>query len=341
MNLQTSKEEQRYRVERLKEAIDADQLLRALGFDITNTTHDEVRAKCKVHGGDNRTSFRMDKHTKNWICFSHGCHETVGYDVISLVRHLLHLSFKGAIEYLESITGVNIYDESSYVEYRRLRDRQDAIRQSDNYKVPALLSEEIYLKSFKKFRSEYFENPENGGFSKEVLDEFEVGGGYVDKFGFQRDVIPIRDKDRKLVALSCRDITGKADYAYKYLLTEGFDKDKVLYNLFCAKNFMGESKTIIVVEGFKSVWKLYMAGYKNVAACMGRTITHGQQKLLYSTAFNVITIFDGDEAGMTGTLKALKDMRGKINIMPIFLPDERDPADRSIAELQDLIGVIK
>jgi DNA primase len=207
--------------------------------------------------------------------------------------------------------------------------------------MPTALVDEAYLKGFKKFRSEYFEQIKNGAFPKEVLDEFEIGGGYVDKFGFQRDVIPIRDKNKRLVAYSCRDITDKAPYEYKYLLTEGFDKDKVLYNLQRAKNFMGESKTIIVVEGFKSVWKLYMAGYKNAVACMGSRITNGQQALLYSTAFNVITLFDGDEAGMSGTQKALKDMKEKIRISPLFLPDEIDPADRSIEYLQDMIGIIK
>jgi DNA primase len=340
MNSTVSKEEQRYKLERLKSAIDAEQLLRMLGFEITRVTNDEIRAACAVHGGDNKSSFRMDKHTKNWMCFSHGCHDEIGYDVISLVKHMLHFTFTESVKYLESITGVNVHNEADYIEYKRYKDRQEAIQQSDNRKMPTALVDEAYLKGFKKFRSEYFEQIKNGAFPKEVLDEFEIGGGYVDKFGFQRDVIPIRDKNKRLVAYSCRDITDKAPYEYKYLLTEGFDKDKVLYNLQRAKNFMGESKTIIVVEGFKSVWKLYMAGYKNVVACMGSRITSGQQALLYSTAFNVITLFDGDEAGMSGTQKALKDMKEKIRISPLFLPDEIDPADRSIEYLQDLIGII-
>jgi len=180
------------------------------------------------------------------------------------------------------------------------------------------------------------------GFTNEVLDEFEIGGGYVDRYGFQRDVIPIRNKDGKLVAYSCRDITGKADEDYKYLLTEGFEKDVVLYNLHKAKNYVEKSKTIIVVEGFKSVWRLYMAGYKNVVACMGSNITHGQQHLLYSTVFTVMTLFDGDKAGIKGTLNAMKNMSGKMNLIPLFLPyDGKDPADCSVDELKDIIGVIK
>ena len=113
------------------------------------------------------------------------------------------------------------------------------------------------------------------------------------------------------------------------------DKDKVLYNLHKAKD---TSKTIIVVEGFKSVWKLHMAGY-NAVACMGSRITPGQQGLLYSHAFEVILLFDGDKAGIKGTMKAIEAMKGKIKLTPLFFPfEDRDPGDLNVEELRELIG---
>ena len=340
MENKISKEEFRYRINRLKEAIDAEQLLHMLGFTITHVTSKEIRAMCKVHGGDNRTAFKMNKDTKNWSCFSRNCHEEVGYDVISLIKNLLNITFTQAVEYLESITGLNVSDKVSYIEYKRLKDRQEAINQARNNKqVPSALATETYLKSFRKFRSNYFEKEENGGFPPEILEEFEIGGGYLDKYSFQRDVIPIRDLNGKLLAYSCRDITDKVEYDYKYLLTEGFDKDKVLYNFHRAKDFIGSSKTVIVVEGFKSVWKLYMAGYKNAVACMGSVITNGQQNLLYQRAFNVILLFDADTAGVKGTNLAIRDMKDKVNIRPLFIPCEgKDPGDLKIEELRNLIG---
>ena len=341
MKSQISKEEFAYKLDRLREAIDAEQLLNLLGFKITHVTEKEVRAPCPIHGGSNKTSFRMNRDTKRWVCFSQHCHEDIGFGVIDLVKHMLNMTFIEAVRYLESITGIDIHDEFSYIEYKRNKDRREFIQQMDNRKIPPALTDEIYLKSFRKFRSDYFERAENGGFDNELLDLFEVGGGYVDKFGFQRDVIPIRDTTGRLLAYSCRDITDKADYAYKYLLTEGFDKDKILYNLFRAKDYMGESRTLIVVEGFKSVWNLHRAGYKNAVACMGSIITQGQQHLLYSTAFNVITLFDGDEAGVKGTVRTLEDMGDKINVIPLFLPyTGKDPGDLTIEELRSIIGVV-
>jgi len=336
---QHSKDDFQFKLDRLREAVDAEQLLISLGFNITSIKGDDIRCPCAVHGGDNKTSFKMNAKTKRWVCYSHHCDDDIGFGVIDLVKHKLNMSFIEAVRYLESITGLSIHDESSYIEYKRFKDRQDAIRQTDNRKIQPALIDEMFLKSFKKFRSPYFEQEENGGFSPELLTEFEIAGGYVDKFGFQRDVIPIRDNKERLVAYSARDITGKADEHYKYLLTEGFDKDKVLYNLHKAKKYMGASRVIIVVEGFKSVWNLYRAGYKNAVACMGSTITHGQQSLLYSTAFNVIILFDGDNAGVKGTIRVLDDMKSKINIIPLFLPyTGKDPGDLTIEELHNTIG---
>lgn len=336
-----SKEEFNYRLNQLREAIDAEQLLRTLGFEVSSVKDNEVRAACAIHGGDNKTSFRMSTKTKSWVCFSHHCEEDIGFGVIDLVKFKLNMRFYEAVRYLEGLTGINVYDDTSFLAYKRSKDRQEVIRQVDNRRIPPALIDEVYLKGFKKFRSNYFEEEVNGGFSSDLLDEFEIGGGYVDKYGFQRDVIPIRDIRNRLVAYSARDITGKADDNYKYLLTEGFDKDKVLYNLYRAKEFMGDSRTIIVVEGFKAVWNMYRAGYKNTVACMGSYITNGQQNLLYSNAFRVITLFDGDKAGVKGTIRALDDMRGKIPIIPLFLPyTGKDPGDLTYEELHSIVGKI-
>lgn len=341
MNLGISKEESNYRLDRLREAVDAEQLLRTLGFEISSVKDGEVRAACAIHGGDNKTSFRMNTKTKRWVCFSHHCEEDIGFGVIDLVKFKLNMSFKEAVRYLESITGIDVYDEIGFVLYKRHRDRQETIRLVDNRRIPPALTDEVFLNSFRKFRSSYFEQPDHGGFSKELLDEFEVGGGYVDKFGFQRDVIPIRDHRKRLLAYSARDITGKADENYKYLLTEGFDKDKVLYNLYRAKEYIGLSRIIIVVEGFKAVWNMHRAGYKNTVACMGSYITKGQRNLLYSNAFKVIILFDGDTAGVKGTIRALDDMKGKIDIVPLFLPyTGKDPGDLTTEELRSIVGNI-
>ena len=42
---------------------------------------------------------------------------------------------------------------------------------------------------------------------------------------------------------------------------------------------------------------------------------------------------------MTGVMKAMDDMKGKIELRPIFFPyDDKDPADISLDELRYIIG---
>ena len=109
-----------------------------------------------------------------------------------------------------------------------------------------------------------------------------------------------------------RDVRENISYDFKYVHTEGFDKDKVIYNLNNAKEYI-KDKPLIVVEGFKSVWRLHQMGIKNVAAVMGAHITQGQKNLLYSYASNgVVLFFDCDAPGAYGIIKAMENFESKI-----------------------------
>jgi DNA primase len=182
------------------------------------------------------------------------------------------------------------------------------------------------------------------GFKNETLDYFEVAGGWHDKFGIVRDIIPIRDNSCELVAYSLRDTRLESDNSdFKYILTPGFDKQRCLYNLDKAKKYCSKLP-LIVVEGFKSVWRLYEYGINNVVASMGSGITSGQQLLLYSYAINgVVTFFDNDIAGVTATLKAYEDMHEKIDIFPVYIQevdefgDGLDPADLSAEQVYEYL----
>jgi hypothetical protein len=217
------KDEIRYRIDRIKDAINLENLLNSLGFTISSSNSKELRAACKIHGGDNKTAFRVNKITKTWSCFSHHCEESIGFDIISLVKYMLNFDFMETIVYLENICGINIYDGDSYDEYKRINERRSFINKTlkEEIEVSPLVNEE-YLSVFKKFRSNFFIEQ---GYTKEVLDVFDIGGGYIDKFGIERDVIPIRDKDSKLVGYSYRSISNDTSYDHKYIIEKGFKKD--------------------------------------------------------------------------------------------------------------------
>ncbi len=298
----------RDKLETLKLSVEPKYLLESLGFKIEKENSKELRCACIIHGGDNKTSFRFNIDKRTWVCFSHHCQEVYGYDVISLVQAVLKVNFIQAIEYLQSIASCDVY----LYEYKRRQEINKFV--ASNNSIQSVVSENNLL-CYKGLRSNHFIND---GFSNETLDYFEVGGGYVDKFGVIRDVIPIRDDSGKLVAYSLRDIR---DFAVddKYINTPNFNKDKVLYNLYNVIK-MGVAKPIIVVEGYKSVWKLYEYGIYNVVASMGSVITEGQTNLLCKYALKgVVIAFDNDLPGVVGMLYSYKALRKKINVIPLFL----------------------
>jgi len=330
------------RLKQLKSIVEPRYLIESLGFEVDRETSKEIRAECKIHGGDNKTAFRFNKETRSWICFTGQCHENYGSDIIGLIQATSNLDFVAAVDYLKDLVG-DVGDLGfKALQYELKREKETFIDRYKKNEVGDSIVTEECLNQFKSFRSNYFLEE---GFSKETLDYFEIAGGYTDKYGHIRDIIPIRNVDGELVAYSLRDIRHDVSYDRKYILSTNFDKNNVLYNFNKVKEY-SETKPIIVVEGFKSVWKLHSYEIPNVVAIMGNRITPGQQNLLYSYAVNgVITMFDNDVVGAKGTAAAYKELSGKINVVPIFITevDEEgkglDPADLSRKEIYSYLGI--
>jgi len=306
----------------IKDNVDSRYLLESLGFRLERETMRELRGTCIVHGGDNPTSFRFNKERKTWVCFSHKCHDVYGNDVVGLIRAVNKVEFMQAVEYLSQLVGD--FSTEAALGYKNKREKQQFIENQDKEPYIHPLVNEDRLSKYVWLRSKFF-NAE--GFSNRTLDYFEVGGGYK-KEEVIKDVIPIRDDKGNLMAYSLRDIRKYVDYDIKYQITAGFDKDKVLYNL---HRIIPVDKPIIVVEVFKSVWRLHDYGIKNVVAVMGSKITQGQQRLLYTHASHgAVIMFDNDEAGVAGTLDAYNTLKDKLNVYPVFITEADeglDPAD--------------
>jgi 5S rRNA maturation endonuclease (ribonuclease M5) len=318
------------KLEYLKLAVDPRYLIESLGFEIHKESPKEIRSTCIIHGGDNKTAFRFNKDKRTWVCFTHKCHEIYGNDIISLIKTVMNIDFVAAVEYLQHLTG-DIGDGMSLAEAKIHREQDEFMRSYKNLEVSSKIVNEDALSKF-KFRSDSFLHD---GFSNEILDCFEVGGGYTDSFGYTRDVIPIRDNKSHLVAYSLRDTRRNvSDDDFKYILTI-FDKDLVIYNLDRAKTF-SEEKPLIIVEGFKSVWKLYEYGIENVVAVMGSKITQGQTNLLCQYALKgIVIMFDNDVAGVSGAAQAYEELKNKLDVYLVFITEVDkngkglDPSDLS------------
>jgi DNA primase len=127
------------------------------------------------------------------------------------------------------------------------------------------------------------------GISQTIAESFGVGF-FPGKGSMQnRVVIPIHDSSGELVAYAGRAID---DAEPRYRLPAGFQKSLVLFNLHRQKG----TERLIVVEGFFDSMKVVQAGFPNVVALMGTTLSEAQEGLL-KTFREIVLMLDGDEAG--------------------------------------------
>jgi DNA primase len=139
------------------------------------------------------------------------------------------------------------------------------------------------------------------GISESTARDF--GSGFFPGRGTMngRVVIPIANERGELVAYAGRAID---DTEPKYKLPAGFKKSEVLWNLHRVRRDDDHPATVIVVEGFFDAMKVVQAGFPNVVALMGSSLSESQRKLLDSFR-NIVLMLDGDQAGEAATANIL------------------------------------
>ena len=83
-----------------------------------------------------------------------------------------------------------------------------------------------------------------------------------------------------------------------------------------------------MVEGYMDAISVYNAGFKNVVASMGTSLTVEQARLLKRYAGTVLISYDGDGAGQKATVRGLEILQKEgLEVRVVTLPDGLDPDD--------------
>src|SRR5690606_12724291 len=85
---------------------------------------------------------------------------------------------------------------------------------------------------------------------------------------------------------------------------------------------------VFLFEGFMDVIAAYRANVTNAIASMGTALTIDQAKAIQKLTKNVVICYDGDEAGIEATKRAI-DILASINlsVKVCTLPEGLDPDD--------------
>lgn len=172
------------------------------------------------------------------------------------------------------------------------------------------------------------------GYSKQDMIDSgtvnEVDGRLVDSQG-GRLIYPIINAMDEVIAFGGR-VLKKTDFA-KYKNTKEtviFNKSKTLYNINLLKKLKRTQtiKEVIMVEGYMDTISLYQAGFKNVVASMGTSLTQDQARLIKRYTDTVLISYDGDGAGQKANMRGLEILKGEgLNVKVVPLPEGLDPDD--------------
>ncbi|MEX2080309.1 MAG: toprim domain-containing protein, partial [Dehalococcoidia bacterium] len=136
-----------------------------------------------------------------------------------------------------------------------------------------------------------------------LLVEPDAGGNPYDRFR-GRVTIPIADERGAYIGMGGRGLHGEEP---KYLNTpqsELFDKGRTLYGLDLAAETIRAAGTVVVVEGYMDVIGPWQAGFRNVVATMGTSLTEGHAGLIRRLARRVVLAMDPDAAGLAAAERA-------------------------------------
>lgn len=302
---------------------------------------------CPFHS-EKDPSFTVDEEKQLFHCFGCG----IGGDLFSLVMEKENLTFPEAIKYLAEKYHIPLPENkvsyrSSKLEEKIFEINEKALSYFRNnlFKTPEGKKALEYLKArnlteetinklkigyalntwdslFREFSKTYnAQDLEKAG----LIIPGSRAGEYRDRFR-GRIIFPILTLTGRVVAFGGRTIF---DAQPKYLNspeTQNFTKGEILYGLYFSRDQIKKAEEAILVEGYADFATVFQAGFQNVVASMGTSLTPHQVNQLRRYAPRVIINYDGDEAGIKAAARAVPIcLENSLQSRVLLLPEGLDP----------------
>jgi DNA primase len=143
-----------------------------------------------------------------------------------------------------------------------------------------------------------------------------------------RVMFPIQSMSGRVLGFGGRILTSDKKAA-KYLNSPESDiyqKSKILYGLYHAKQSIAKLDNCYLVEGYTDVIQFHQTGIKNVVSSSGTALTSDQIRLINRLTKNITVLFDGDEAGIRASLRGIDlILEQGMNVKVCTFPDGEDP----------------
>ena len=300
---------------------------------------------CPFHN-EKSPSFSVSPDKQIFHCFGCG----VGGNVITFVSQIEGLNFVETVQMLAERANVQLPTLQNNGDTQReiLKDKVYKVNEftaeyyhQNLYKPQAKIAQEYVkkrqltnetLKSFRigfsgKFDELYQELKKQGFQEQEILESGLVNknerGQYIDRYR-NRLMFPICDARGRVIAFGGRVLD---DSKPKYINSPEnvvYSKGRHLFGLNVAKK--GDTKKILIVEGYMDVISLHQRGITNVVASLGTALTEQQGWLLRKNSEQIILSFDSDEAGIKAKLRSIEILQNMgCDLRVLQLEGAKDP----------------
>ena len=283
---------------------------------------------CPFHN-EKSPSFSVSPDKQIFHCFGCG----VGGNVITFIGKIEGIGFKESIEALAERANIQLPTIENNV------DSKKEELKSKVYKVNTFAAEYYHKRLYQKEAKAAQEYIKKRKINSETLESFKIGysgnfdelyqalkkegfkdpeilesglvnkndrGMYIDRYR-NRLMIPILDERNRVIAFGGRVLD---DSKPKYINSPEnivYSKGRHLFGLNVAKK--GDTKKLLIVEGYMDAISLHQRGITNVVAALGTALTPQQGWLLRKNAEQVILGFDSDGAGQTAIMRAMEVMQ--------------------------------
>lgn len=314
-------------------------------------------------------SFFVSPGKNIFKCFSTG----KGGNAVKFMMELEHMTYPEALRYLAKKYSIAIEEDQQTPEQLEEQNEREALYHvsafAQKYFSETMLNDErgkaVGLQYFhdREFKDEIIEkfglgyNPEGwdaftshaleNGYKEEYLEKTGLTIVKEDKKYDRfrgRVMFPIHNLSGRVLGFGGRTLKSDPNIP-KYVNSpesEIYNKSRILYGLYFAKNAIVKEDNCYLVEGYTDVISLHQAGVENVVSSSGTALTTEQIRLIKRYTPNITILYDGDAAGVKASFRGIDMILEEgMNVRIVLFPDDEDPDSYARkyrrAELEELI----
>ncbi len=298
-------------------------------------------------------SFMVSPAKQIWKDFSSG----KGGNVVSFLMEHEHFTFPEAIKFLAKKYNIEVEETQQTNEQKEaasLRESMYAVTDYAQSFFSKMLNES---QEGKNIGLAYFQER---GFTAESIDKFHLGyspdqwdaltkaalnAGFQEEFLISsgltiqkgeklfdrfkgRVMFPIHSMSGRVMGFGGR-ILKQDKQSAKYVNSpesEVYQKSKVLYGLFQAKQHIAKESNCYLVEGYTDVIQMHQAGIQNVVSSSGTALTSDQVRLVRRLTNTITLLFDGDAAGLRAAMRGVDIiLEAGMQVSICTFPEGEDP----------------